>query len=69
MSQEGCFLGGVIERLKTRLGRWKSRILSLARRICLIRFVLSSIPLFYLSLYKVPIVVLKELERIQRQFL
>jgi len=66
-------LGGVIreviERLKTRLGRWKGRLLSLAGRIFLIKFVLSSIMLFYLSLYKVHVLVLKEIERIQGHFL
>ena len=67
--KKGSFWGGVIKKLKSRLCRWKGRLLSLDKRICLIKFVLSSIPLFYMSLYKLSVVVLKEIERIQRQFL
>jgi len=35
----------------------------------LIKSVLSSLPLFYFSLYKMPTMVTKELERLQRDFL
>ena len=41
----------------------------LAGRICLIKFVLIFIPLFVLSLFKMPSVVTTELARIQRNFL
>ena len=41
----------------------------MARRICLIKSVLSSIPLFYMSLYKMPFVVINEIVRIHRNFL
>jgi len=64
-----AFWGGVIERLEARLCSWKGRFLSLARRICLIKFALSSIMLFYLSLFKMPFVVANEIVRIQRNFL
>ena len=58
----------MIEKLKSRLSRWKGRLLSLAEKICLIKFVLSSIPLFYMSLFKLSVVILKEIVRIQRHF-
>jgi len=58
------FWDGVLERVKNRLGRWKGRFLSLAERVYLIKSVLSSIPLFYLSMYKLPSAVLKEIEKI-----
>jgi len=67
--KRGAFWGGVIERMKARLCRWKGRFLSLAGRICLIKSVLTFIPLFYLSLLKMPSVVANELVRIQRIFL
>ena len=51
------------------LGRWKGRFLSLVGRVCLIKSVLSSIPFFYISMYKLPSIVLKEIEKIQRRFL
>jgi len=63
------FWEGVIERVKSRLGRWKGRFLSLAGRVCLSKSVLSSIPLFYISMYKLPSAVLKEIEKNQRRFL
>ena len=67
--KRGAFWGGVIDKFKSRLSKWKSRLLSLVGRICLIKPVLSSIPLFYMSPYKLHVVVLKEIMRIQRQFL
>ena len=41
---------------------------TLVGRICLIKFVLSSIPLFFMSLFKMPFVVADKLVRIQRNF-
>ena len=41
----------------------------MAGRICLIKFVLSSIPLFSMSLFKLPSGVVGKLIRIQRNFL
>jgi len=35
-----AFWDGVVKIIKTRLGRWKSRFILMARRICLIKFVL-----------------------------
>jgi len=64
-----AFWDGMVDRLKRRLSRWKGRFLSLARRICLIKSVMSSIPLFYLSLFKIPVMVANELVEIQRNFL
>jgi len=67
--KRGVFWGGVIERMKARLCRWKGRFLSLAERIYLIKSVLTSIPLFHLSLFKMPSMVANKLVRIQRNFL
>ena len=58
------FWDEVLERVKSRFGRWKCRFLSLAGRVCLIKSVLSSIPLFYLSMYKLRSAMLKEIENI-----
>ena len=46
------FWEGVVDRIKTRLGRWKGRFISMAERICLIKSVISVIPLFYLSMFE-----------------
>ena len=63
------FWAGVIDRVKRRLSSWKGRLLSMAGRICLIKSVLSSIPLFYLSLFKMPVGVANEIVSIQRNFM
>jgi len=67
--KRGEFWDEVVNRVKKRLGRWKGRFISMARRICLIKSVLSSIPLFYLSLFKIPSIVLKKIVSLQRNFL
>jgi len=63
------FWNGVIEKVQARLSRWKGKCLSLAGRICLIKFVLSSIPLFFMSLFKLSSEVADKLVRIQKNFL
>jgi len=69
VSQERSILDEVVERINTRLGRWKGRLISMAGRIYLIKSVLSAIPLFYMSLFKIPAVVVKKIVKIQRNFL
>src|ERR1044072_8712238 len=59
----------VISRIKSKLSSWKGKILSFRGRVCLIKSVLSSIPLFFLSFFKVPAGVLKICKSIFRKFL
>jgi len=59
----------VLTKLKARLNVWKGRFLSMAGRICLIKSVISAIPLFYLSIFKAPESVYKSIISIQRRFL
>lgn len=44
----------VIDKLKKKLAQWRRRHLSFGGRICLMRWVLSSIPFYFLSLFKIP---------------
>ena len=67
--KRGAFWNEVIEKVQARLSRWKGRCLSMAGRICLIKFVLPSIPLFFMSLFKLPSGVAGKLVSIQRNFL
>jgi len=67
--KRGDFWNGVIEKVHIRLSRWKGRCLTMAGRVCLIKSVLSSIPLFYMSLFKLPSGVAGKLIRLQRSFL
>ena len=41
----------------------------MAKRICLIKSVIYAIPLFYLSMFKIPSVVVKKIVKLQRDFL
>ena len=59
----------VVNKLKAKLSVWKGRFLSMARRICLINFVISAIPLYYFSLFKAPDSVCKRITSIERRFL
>ena len=57
------------ERYRKKLAAWKTQYISKGGRITLIRNTLSSLPIYYLSLFRMPQKVCDRLERIQRQFL
>ena len=59
----------MIDKVRNRLSSWKGKLLSMAGRVCLIKSVLSALPLYYLSFFKAPKSVCKELIKIQRNFL
>ncbi|EOY14430.1 Uncharacterized protein TCM_033819 [Theobroma cacao] len=59
----------VIDRVGARLAGWKAKTLSLGGRVTLLRSVLISLPIFFISLFQVSIQVKNELEKIQRNFL
>ena len=59
----------VIDRVQSRLNNWKGTCISRAGRVILIKAVLQSLPLYYLSLFKLPIKVAQEINKIQRRFL
>jgi len=63
------FWDPVVDKVKARLSAWKGKCLSLAGRVCLVKSVLTSIPLFYLSIFKAPISVCKKISSIQRRFI
>jgi len=59
----------VVEKFKKRLSIWKGRHLSISGRLVLINSILSSLPLFYFSIYKAPKKVLETFSGTQRRFL
>ena len=67
--RKSVFWNPVVEKIKSRLSRWKGRLLSVAGRICLIKSVISDLPLFYFSFFKAPVSVCNQISRIQAQFL
>lgn len=58
----------IFEKFKKRLCDWKVKSMSYCGRLTLIKSVLGSLPLYYFSLFRVPMSVLKSLEIIRRDF-
>jgi len=59
----------VLNKLKVRLSVWKGRFLSMAGGICVLKFVLTIVPLYYLSLFRAPDSVCKSITSIHLRFL
>ena len=57
------------ERFRKRLSSWKRQYISKGGRLTLIRSTLSSLPIYFLSLFRMPKIVCSRLEKIQRDFL
>ncbi|GJW07864.1 RNA-directed DNA polymerase, eukaryota, reverse transcriptase zinc-binding domain protein [Tanacetum coccineum] len=58
----------VVQRVKNRLSKWKMNMLSIGGRLTLLRSVLGSMPIFYMSIFKAPLGVLRTLESIRSHF-
>jgi hypothetical protein len=59
----------MVERIRSKLNAWGNKHISFGGRLVLINSVLNSIPIFYLSLMKMPGHVRKKVIQIQRDFL
>lgn len=59
----------ILERMRKKFASWKGNLLSLGGRAILIKASLSSIPLYYKSLFPMPVGEIEKITRIQRQFL
>lgn len=59
----------VVERVKNKLNQWKASSLSSGGRLTLIKAVLGSLPLYFLSMFHTPLKSIKELKEIRRTFL
>jgi len=59
----------IVDKVQQRLTAWKAATLSRAGRLVLIKAVLSSLPVYYLSMFKMPKKVALEINKIQRKFL
>ncbi|GKC61705.1 RNA-directed DNA polymerase, eukaryota, partial [Tanacetum coccineum] len=58
----------VVTKLSARLSKWKHKSLSIGGHLTLIKTVLSSLPLYYMSSFKVPKGVLSKMKSIRRNF-
>ncbi|KAK1258186.1 hypothetical protein QJS04_geneDACA021679 [Acorus gramineus] len=61
--------GPLVDRFERRLAGWKGRLLSWGGRLTMLQAVLTNLPLFYLSVFRIPAGILEKLESIQRCFL
>jgi hypothetical protein len=59
----------VVDTMAKRLNSWSGCLLSYGGRLTLINSVLASLPLYFFSFYKAPVGVIKQLNRIQRNFI
>ncbi|XP_057746334.1 uncharacterized protein LOC130965582 [Arachis stenosperma] len=59
----------IIDKVEAKLSLWKAKVLNKAGKLVLIKSVLNSLPMYYLSLYKMPKAVADKLIALQRQFL
>nr|GEW08186.1 hypothetical protein [Tanacetum cinerariifolium] len=55
-------------KLKSRLSKWKTKTLSVSGRLTLLKYVLGASSLFYMSIFKTPKSILKEMESIRNNF-
>ncbi|GJX77165.1 putative RNA-directed DNA polymerase, eukaryota, reverse transcriptase zinc-binding domain protein [Tanacetum coccineum] len=58
----------LLDRFLSRLSSWKANLLSIGGRLTLIKAVLGSLGIYYLSIFKAPKFVLKAMERIRAIF-
>lgn len=58
----------VIDKIRKRLSSWKQQQLSIGGKICLIKSVLTAIPLYYLSFFKASKKVISIINSLQRNF-
>nr|GEW63719.1 RNA-directed DNA polymerase, eukaryota, reverse transcriptase zinc-binding domain protein [Tanacetum cinerariifolium] len=59
---------GVVEKVISRLSRWKMKTLPIGGRFTLLKSILGSMPIFHMSIFKVPASVLQSLESIRSHF-
>ena len=59
----------IIEKMERRLAGWQRLYLSKGGRLALLKSTLSSLPIYFLSLFTISVSVAQRLERLQRNFL
>ncbi|KAK0584469.1 hypothetical protein LWI29_013775 [Acer saccharum] len=62
------FWNSLVSRIENRLTPWKRKFLSKGGRLVLIKSVILSIPIYFLSIFKIPIGVAMRIEKLQRGF-
>lgn len=58
----------ILDWMKKKLSSWKGNLLSLGGRATLIKASLNSLPLYFISIFPIPIGIIDKIRQIQRQF-
>ena len=58
----------ILEAMERRLGGWQARLLSCGGRLVLLKAVLSAIPTYFMSVFRLPVGICKCMEAIMRRF-
>ena len=58
----------VVKKIENRLAAWKAKILSRAGRLTLIKSVLNCLPVYYMSMFKIPKAIALKIVKLQRRF-
>ncbi|XP_028089315.1 uncharacterized protein LOC114289749 [Camellia sinensis] len=59
----------VVDKVKSRLALWKRKLLSFASRLTLVKSVMDSLPGYYISIFKLPKGIAKEIDKLKAAFL
>nr|XP_029145814.1 uncharacterized protein LOC114924701 [Arachis hypogaea] len=59
----------IVDKVEEKFSLWKAKVLNKAGKLVLIKLVLNSLPVYYLSLYRMPKAVTDKLISLQRRFL
>ncbi|XP_028066481.1 uncharacterized protein LOC114269378 [Camellia sinensis] len=59
----------VVQKVKKKLSSWKRKLLSYVGRLTVIKAVLGNLPIYFLSLFRMPKSVVKALDKLQSSFL
>ena len=59
----------ILEKMECKLSRWQRMYLSKGGRVTLIKSTLSSLPIYFMSLFPIPVSVARRIDKIQRDFL
>ena len=67
-SRKLSFWKPVVDRIVARLSSWNNNFLSFGGRLVLLKYVLSSLPVYFLSFFKAPAGIISSIESIFKRF-
>ncbi|KAJ1691746.1 hypothetical protein LUZ63_015901 [Rhynchospora breviuscula] len=60
---------GLIQRLKKKLTGWSAKFFSVAGRLVLVNACLTALPIYFMSVFKIPVSVIKTIDKLRSDFL